>query len=873
MRLIYTSILFLFCLTSFATHNRAGEITYEHVEGYKYKFTILTYTYTPSLANAQRDYLLVSWGDGTLSEVERIIQESLPDDYDRNTYVGYHTFPGPGTFEVIMSDPNRNLGVENIPNSVNVVFSIKTILLINPEIGNNSTPVLTNPPVDWAAVGQIFIHNPAAFDPDGDSLSYKLGICLGESGENIPGYEYPEASTSLYVNSINGDLVWDAPVEPGIYNIAMFIEEWRRGIKIGKIVRDMQIEVKSTNNKPPIIEPLEDTCVLEGTLLEIPVYASDPDGGMITLSAFGGPLLLSDSPALFPVSEGDGTLVDTFVWQTVCAHVRKNPYQVVFKVKDDGTCPTCDEDNRVSLVDQKNLNITVVGPAPENLVLTPTSTSIFVDWDQSSCDKAVGYFIYRRISYYGFVPEHCETGVPAYTGYTLVATVDSLINTSYLDNNNGIGLPQGYEYCYMVTAFYPDGAESYASEEICTDLVKGIPTITNVDVIETDPVEGIINVIWSKPTEFDTLLAPGPYRYLIYRSEGYWGESLVLIDSLENYETDTTYLDSALNTFENPYSYKIEFWNVNDTLRFLIGSPHVASSVFINLVPDDNAVIININKNVPWIDTAYVIYRKNNLSMAFDSIGTTPLIQFRDSVLQNGEEYCYKVKTAGGYDDPMFVYPIINNSQISCCIPADTTAPCKPQLFVTSLCDSMANRLAWTNPNHYCCDDVVSYKIYYKPVFTAAFTFLTAIMNVNDTLYFHYPENTIAGCYVVTAVDSFNNESAFSNWVCVDECTYYVLPNVFTPNGDGINDLYKPGPYKYVDHVEMKIFDRWGILVYETTNPDINWDGSYMKNGKMVTTGVYYYICDVYENRLTGIIPRNLVGFIHIFAEEKTNNE
>jgi len=71
----------------------------------------------------------------------------------------------------------------------------------------------------------------------------------------------------------------------------------------------------------------------------------------------------------------------------------------------------------------------------------------------------------------------------------------------------------------------------------------------------------------------------------------------------------------------------------------------------------------------------------------------------------------------------------------------------------------------------------------------------------------------------------------------------------------------------------MKIFDRWGILIFETTDPDINWNGTYMENGKLVTTGVYYYICDVYEYRLTGILPRNLVGFVHIFAEEKSKNE
>lgn len=872
MKWILFILFFGFFLNIQATHNRAGEITYEHLEGLKYRFTVLTYTYSPSLANAQRDQLEVLWGDGSMSYVERIIREEIEDDYDRNVYIGEHTFPGPGIYEITMSDPNRNAGVENIPNSVNVVFTLKTTMMINSGLGPNSTPVLTNPPVDWAAVGKVFIHNPAAYDPDGDSLSYKLTACLGDYGNPVSGYSYPEASSSLHVNPHTGDLIWNTPVEPGIFNIAMLIEEWRNGIKIGQIFRDMQIEVKETDNRLPYIGHLHDICVEAGTLIEFPVTASDPDNGVITLSAYGGPFLLSQSPADFDTVNGTGTITRNFTWQTVCNHVRKNPYQVVFKVKDDGTCATCYGTGLISLVDQKSMNITIVGPAPENLAAEPTNSTVLLTWNTSSCNKAIGYNIYRKNAYYGFNPDSCETGVPEYTGYEYIGKTDSLFNISYLDNNNGLGLAQGYEYCYMITAFYPDGAESYASEEICTELIRGIPSITHVDVLETSDNLGKIRVQWSKPTEFDPL-ATGPYEYLIYRSEGLWGENLVLIGSLENWDSDTIYYDSLLNTTNLPYSYKVEFWNVGLDTTFLIGAPHIASSVFISFAPDDNSLTVNFNKNVPWFNNQYVVYRQNSTSLAFDSIGFTSSLYYIDSNLINGNEYCYKVKSIGGYDVEGIINPIINNSQEACGIPKDTVPSCAPVLQISPVCDSMRNELRWTNPNHYCADDVVGYNIYYKPSLDGRFEFLTSIENPNDTVFLHYPELSMAACYVVTAIDSFNNESVFSNWVCADECTYYVLPNVFTPNGDGINDLFQPGPYRFVDKVEMKIFNRWGILVFETENPDINWDGRFMENGKMCTTGVYFYICDVYEYRLIGIEPRNLTGFIHVFAEDKPSNE
>jgi hypothetical protein len=65
----------------------------------------------------------------------------------------------------------------------------------------------------------------------------------------------------------------------------------------------------------------------------------------------------------------------------------------------------------------------------------------------------------------------------------------------------------------------------------------------------------------------------------------------------------------------------------------------------------------------------------------------------------------------------------------------------------------------------------------------------------------------------------------------------------------------------------MKIFSRWGKLVFETKEPCINWDGRDIDNGKFVPTGVYYYICDVHENRITGPGTVSISGFVHVYRE------
>ncbi|MBX3101674.1 MAG: gliding motility-associated C-terminal domain-containing protein [Bacteroidetes bacterium] len=64
-----------------------------------------------------------------------------------------------------------------------------------------------------------------------------------------------------------------------------------------------------------------------------------------------------------------------------------------------------------------------------------------------------------------------------------------------------------------------------------------------------------------------------------------------------------------------------------------------------------------------------------------------------------------------------------------------------------------------------------------------------------------------------------------------------VLPNVFTPNNDGINDLWPGTQLPWPSGVDIQIFNRWGVLIYQGKN---QWDGK--SNGRDVPEGVYYYI-------------------------------
>ena len=848
---------------SYATHNRAGEITYEQLSGLTFRITIITYTATGPEECADRPELDIYWGDNTKSTLPRVEEVQMQQYIKRNKYIGIHTFPGPGLYTLVVEDPNRNSGIKNIPNSVYTVFCISTTMYINPEIGINNTPILTRAPLDKAAVGKLFVHNPGAYDPDGDSIAYRLTVCRSDDGLPITGYTFPPASDTLYVDAITGDFIWKNPTTVGVYNVAMIIEEWRNGVKIDEIIRDMQIQVYESTNNPPDFNISDYLCVVAGTNIVDTITATDKENNTIKLSATGSAFLVLNSAHFDTTSINSvaGLRKGIFTWNTNCSNISKYPYSVVFKAEDKNA--------DINLAAIKTKQIKIVGPAIDSIGIMSASNYIRLDWYRNKCLNAAGYNIYRKNSSSIFNPENCETGLPPHLGYTKIAFVQDVNTVFYQD----FDVKQGYEYCYRICTVWEQNGEQYegyTSDEICTVLKRGIPTITNVSVETTDNSNGKIYVAWAKPIVAE--IAPdasGPFQYILYRSIGFSGQQFVEIKRFNNIN-DTTYVDILLNTLTNAYSYKVEFYNNAPGNVFIIGTPDIASSIYINITPKENNVKISFNKNVPWLNDTYVLYKLNDQTQTYDSISyINSETHFTDNEIISEHEYCYKIKSVGGYNVDGIINPIINFSQEKCINYVDTFPPCPPILSVTSICDSAYNAISWTKTDT-CSDETLTFFLHYTSSLDGIFS---QIFSDTTTHYNHYPEKTLAACYYLTAKDKYGNESLPSNKVCVDNCTTYKLPNVFTPNGDGINDYFMPfKPYYFIEKVDMKIYTRWGQLIFETSDPDIMWDGRYMQNKKPVDDGVYFYVCEVYEQRLTGIEKHNLHGFIHVFNSNGNGN-
>lgn len=880
--------LLLFSTSAWATHNRAGEITYEHISGTTYRITITTYTKIS--APADRPWMPIDYGDG--SPPDSIARQENPPEvaYDirKNTYIKNHTFPGPGNYRLLSEDPNRNIGILNLGDSmsVNLVFAIETYLRINPIGGVNNSVQLLNPPLDDGCVYQVFEHNPGAYDPDGDSLSYELVPSLGASGDPLVQYVDPDQvqpgpNNNISIDPVTGTVVWDSPQQIGLYNIAIKIREFRRNnetgqvVEVGYVLRDMQIDVKQCGNRPPVIENLPDTCVEAGTSINFEITATDPDGDLVALTAFGGPLELPSNPATFSqlLAGGPGT----FSWNTTCEHVRASPYQITFKATDNAPSG--------SLSAFSTMNITVVAPAPENPNATPDLGAISLSWDQSPCDEATCYKIYRRAGSYGYVPGYCETGVPGYTGYELLTTIDGAENTNYLDDND---ILFGVGYCYMVVACFPDGAESYASEEFCAEISAEIPLITHNSVGATNTSTGIDTLRWQPPFDLDTVNSYlGPYHYEVFRGDGFGGAS----ELIHTTPTSTILLGvqnelivENLNTESQANSYQVVLYNDGQE----VSTSNLAPSIYLSASPGDTQLSLSWSDSQPWVNFSYEVQRFDAGINNWETLANTPETTYLDSALINGDTYCYRIIATGSYFNSVFADTLINYSQELCATPYDNTPPCAPELSKDCYCDGAPeeveegvdpiNILTWTNPNTECADtdDTEVYYIYYAPTDTHELMLIDSVFGAENTTYEHNYNGSVAGCYAVSALDydavnNRRNESELSEKLCCDNCPVYELPDVFTPNSDGVNDFFVPFPYRFVESIDLIVYNRWGQPVFESTNPDINWDGRHKDSGEQVSDGVYYYICTYNTIRKTGIESAVLKGSVHILDGKNVN--
>jgi gliding motility-associated-like protein len=111
---------------------------------------------------------------------------------------------------------------------------------------------------------------------------------------------------------------------------------------------------------------------------------------------------------------------------------------------------------------------------------------------------------------------------------------------------------------------------------------------------------------------------------------------------------------------------------------------------------------------------------------------------------------------------------------------------------------------------------------------------------------------TLPGIYYVR-LESMDSSGCMAQWESapvIVKAPELFVPNVFTPNGDGVNDDFK---VEYSGHelYLLNIFDRWGVKVFETRNANQNWNGLDL-NGSKVIPGVYFWNLETGDQKYRG---------------------
>jgi hypothetical protein len=913
-------LLLAFVADTQATHLRAGEITAVRVNcsGRTYRITVTVYIDTESRIMFGGPNEILYFGDSTWVEVPEtttVLRPDLGQNMGMASFTIEHTYAGPGKFLIRYAEPFRNGDVINLDNPLNTMFYIETSIVIDPFIGCDNSPLLLVPPIDKACTGAAWFHNPGAYDLDGDSLSYDLVVPYQDKGVPVSNYRLPNkkefydragidygtaneeglASPTFTIDSRTGTIKWDAPGGRGEYNIAFVIKEWRKvngvWLLLGYVERDMQIIVDDCDNQRPELIMPEDICVEAGEEISQDIFAFDPDSDPVKIEAFSEVFIVNPSPAgllqdgnprpangevEFQPSTPSAPARVVFKWKTDCAHIKEQPYQVVFKVTDQ-------PDEGAKLIEFQTWNIRVVGPAPkwEDVTLNPGTRSATVEWEPYACTNAERMEVWRRVDQYPYEPPECATGIPAFLGFTRIANLP-ISDTSFNDDNLGRGLAVGAQYCYRLVAVFkqPGGGESYVSKDTClAPIIADAPVITNVSVRETDVTDGEIEVRWLPAFDADPVQFPPPYTYEVWRADGIVGANN-LKRVAENL-TDLFIIDSSdgLNTEDQFYNYRIIQFDAGGGL---VDTSFAASSVRVEATPEVQKIELNWAADVPWTNRTqdyplHDIYRGSTTDETLTLIASVDVNAngFRyldEGPLQETEVYCYVIMTRGSYGNPNINEPLENYSQRICAQPNDTTKPCAPVISITPMtCEEQAmesfcgfgpfrNVVTWNQPTDECRADIRSYQIWVADKIGGEYSLYRE--NLRDTFYIDTNENlrSFARCYKVASVDRSNNVSDLSEEFCFDNCPYYELPNVFTPNGDLYNEVFsafgdptgsegeptdEARCARFVESVDFIVYNRWGTEVFRRSNLRedqiyVRWDGR-DSQGNELDGGVYFY--------------------------------
>ncbi len=415
-------ILVGFLQSTDATHLQGGEIIARQMPNAPLTFEITVISYTDSESTIEFGSAgVLRFGDDNVQNGPFTTMKESFGSTNKVSFTTTHTFLSPSAAGYLISyqEDFRNSGIVNINdgNSVQTSFYVETLVVIDPFLGPNSTPYFTAVPERHAVSGQIYQHNPGAFDPDGDLLTYRFMEVKRAQQTVVGGYrslidpffytnysqgnQARDGEPTLTIDRFTGEIVWDAPGDAtnqedppycsakAEYAVAIAVDEWRKvgstWRKMGFVTRDYQIIVCRGGNVISFPDLPMDTCITAGNKLSKAVSISESEYGPIYLYGSGIPFELGAT-----IDKAGETL--EINWETSCEHPKQTPYQIQI-------LPS--KNSNPSFTGYHTWNINILGPEVTGLSIQDEQDgSVNLSWDPYTCPNADSMEIWRKEGLY-----------------------------------------------------------------------------------------------------------------------------------------------------------------------------------------------------------------------------------------------------------------------------------------------------------------------------------------------------------------------------------------------------------------------------------------------------------------------------------------
>jgi gliding motility-associated-like protein len=351
-------------------------------------------------------------------------------------------------------------------------------------------------------------------------------------------------------------------------------------------------------------------------------------------------------------------------------------------------------------------------------------------------------------------------------------------------------------------------------------------------------------VVWTPYVGWDTVAS-----YVLYRRMGLTGtyDTIATLrnDSFNAPSDSIVYLDT--NLCHNKYYYYVSAWNTNQVFHSESNQDSATPAYILQNQPLHlirttvlgNSINTNWRKGIQPNIKQYVIDRNVSNNHTFESTGwvhnyaTATDTSYTDyNVDVDNFSYAYRVRVEDKCGD---VSPV-SNSGVS--------------MVITSSVLDDKRLLSWTKYKHW--DEGISAYVLQLRGNNGQFRNV-AVVTPTDTTYMDdstHQDIDTSTCYRVLAIDVSptiaGTDTSVSNVTCPVLPSRIFIPNAFSPNGDDVNDQFSVSTLSIFTNTQLKdlqfdlrVFNRWGQLIWETTDANKSWDGKF--DGQFVESGIYVY--------------------------------